>query len=149
MVDLLDATWMRGQPKSSASWWSDEPRKRKLGAVELSDEASTDNDDDDDDSQSSKRRKQNFSIAESKPTDMPELVNWAKRVHNDSVKMKNKSTQLVKDFDTRAKSFIEFVGKWTVKQGETETAFTEAQTELTQSFQVPILNVPYHTKLTL
>lgn len=68
---------------------------------------------------------------------MPELVGWAKRVYGESLKIKEQSTQLVRDFDIRAKSFIELVRGWTTKRNESEGALAEAQTELTQTFQVP------------
>lgn len=165
LADLLDSTsWMRSPWKSGDA---DNGSKRKLSAVVVSDENVTGSSTNEDDSGSSsssssmnrslvssqykhcrrkqKKHKHTKPIVEPKSTESStDLVNWARKVHGDSLKIKDRSTQLVKDFDLRAKSFIEFVGNWSAKQGESEAALNEARVQMMQSFQVINSNISLH-----
>lgn len=78
------------------------------------------------------RSRHKKSSSSSKTTD---LASWARQVHGDSLKIKDRSVQLVKDFDIRTKSFMEFVGNWDMSRKEAETGYSEAHLNMVQAVE--------------
>lgn len=81
-----------------------------------------------------KRKRRRKHRRKSQGSKEPDFVGWARKVHTDAVRLKTQSTQLIRDFDVRAKSFIEFVGNWASKQSESEGVYNEARSELVTVF---------------
>lgn len=63
------------------------------------------------------------------------LIKWARKVHTDTLHLKSHSTQLVNDFDARARDFLTFARDWTSQQAATETELASARAELGQAAQ--------------